>query len=128
MKDFKKRLSNVVICKSDFELEILNRIADESKQWELILNEFSGKVCLANYIGILELKKPHRMKFLVLDWFRFLLVDKGINLKDVTSGAFLLSINKNTIDKTYDREETEKGQRRTFSGRSERDEGDAKVP
>ena len=57
------------------------------------------------------------MKFLVLDWFHFLLVDKGINLKDVTSGAFLLSINKNTIDKTCDREETEKGQRRAFSRR-----------
>ena len=124
MKDFKKRLSNVVICKSDFELEILNRIADESKQWELILNEFSGKVFLANYIGFQELKKPHRMKFLVLDWFRFLLVDKGINLKDVTSGAFLLSINKNTIDKTCDREETEKS---LFETR-ERDEEPAKVP
>lgn len=41
------------------------------------------------------------MKFLVLDWFHFLLVDKGINLKEVTSGVFLLTINKNTIGRDF---------------------------
>lgn len=102
MKDFKNRISKAVICKSDSDLEILTRIADESKDWVSILNAFSGKLVYSTFIGFKSLRRPHKMKYLVLDWFRYLLVDNGIKLNDVTAGAFLLSLKQDDQNESYD--------------------------
>lgn len=102
MDDHRKRIHESAVCYDEDALEVLCQIAEKAQDCDRIIKEFKGKLAVLESVGFSRLSKPHKITYRVLGWLRYIIADQGIDLKDVTAGAFMLVLKENENDGTYD--------------------------